>query len=80
MDNKLQGKLDIMKRKVTEAKDKKTKLEGKLEQLMTELPKYDCETLEEADTKLEEMTETLDTMEPEIKEKITSLTDNYDWS
>ena len=80
MDNGLQTKLDAMKKKVTEEKEKRTKLEGKLEQLMTELPKFDCTTVEEADAKLGKMAEDLDSMEPQIKAKLDALTTNYDWS
>jgi len=67
-----------LKEEIEEAKSEVSKLEGRREQMMDTLKKdWDCETLEEAETKLEKMRKDFETLEEQIQEGLEELDEKY---
>ena len=67
-------KFKSAKRTISDLKDRKAKIEGKKEQILSELKeKYSIMTIEEADVKLEEMTAEQMELENKINDSLKKM-------
>jgi predicted metal-dependent hydrolase len=66
--------LETLSKKIEEAKHKKSSCEGRQLEILKQLKnKYDVETIEEAESLLEEYQQKMDVLEKEIKVKFDEL-------
>lgn len=78
MDRDLQEKLLRLRDKIDRAKMEVARLTGKKEELMKELKKrWACESIEEAEKRLDEMIEKGKQIEQEIKRKLEFIREKY---
>lgn len=74
-------KLSDMEAKVIQKENKKAKLEGALDNVMSELKdKHGIETLDDLNDNLDDLDKELGQLEDEFKTKVEALETNYDWS
>ena len=73
--------LNEMKEKVEKAKEKKSRLTGQKEQLLSDLKtKYECESVESAKTLSDEKKETLSKKQEEFDKRFSMLKSSYNWN
>jgi hypothetical protein len=78
--NDVAEKLVQMKRKIEEKKVEKSRLEGKLDQLLLTLKeKYGCSSVEEAQELLEKKKSRLDDTRQSLEERLAEIEEKYDW-
>lgn len=72
-------KLLELKKEIERAKGKLSELKGQKEYLLRELKeKWECDSIEVAEEKIQELTGTIKTLEAEIKKEIEELQNEYD--
>lgn len=73
-------KLLNMKQTIDKAKEDVSRLEGRKEQLYETLKNdHGCETIKEAEKKLDKMNKELDKKETSLQQGVSELEANYDW-
>lgn len=73
-------KLNSMKKKTDEAKQKKARKEGQYEELLKTLKSYNCNTIEEAEKVIRETMKDKEVKEKQLLQGIKELEENYDWN
>jgi predicted transcriptional regulator len=72
-------KLLELKKEIERAKGKLSELKGQKEYLLKELKeKWECDSVEAAKEKVQELTDVIETLEAEIEKEIEELQNEYD--
>ena len=76
----IKNELIAMKEKILKAREDKTRLEGKQEQLMIDLKKLGYNSIEEADEGLKNLEVALEALETGLETKVAEFKQKFQWT